>query len=130
MIVLCGQCKDLGINISGSAVPNRAPTDWLADNFGLPRDFQSTVTFKPTIMNFLIDFSFYAGLDNWTEGLYFRVHAPYVYTKWNLQAKENVTASGTAYNGNYFQGYFSNNVVPMSNLLMVSWTTLMVAYQQ
>jgi len=114
--VVCGTCDDLGINISGSAIENRSSTDWLADYFGLPRDFQSTVTFKPMISNFLIDFSFYAGLDNWYDGLYFRVNAPFVHTKWNLNARETVTAPGTPYNGNYFQGYFSNNVVPMSNL--------------
>lgn len=114
--VVCGSCDDLGINISGSAVANRAPTDWLGDYFGLPRDFQSTVTFKPTISNFLIDFSFYAGLDNWYDGLYFRVHAPFVHTKWNLNAKESVTSAGTAANGNYFQGYFSNDIVPKANL--------------
>jgi hypothetical protein len=114
--VVCGTCDDLGINISGSAIENRAATDWLGDYFGLPRDFQSTVTFKPMISNFLVEFSFFAGLDNWYDGLYFRVHAPFVHTKWNLNAKETVTAPGTAYNGNYFQGYFSNNTVPTSNL--------------
>ena len=51
------------INISGSAIANRGANDWLADYFGLPRDFQSTVIFKPTISNYILDFSFYAGLD-------------------------------------------------------------------
>jgi len=114
--VVCGPCDDLGIHISGSAVPNRASTDWLADYFGLPRDFQSTVTFKPMISNFILDFSFYAGLDSWIDGLYFRVHAPFVHTKWNLNANECVSNPGTAYNGSYFQGYFSSAVVPTSSL--------------
>jgi hypothetical protein len=114
--LVCGTCDDFNLNISGSAVPNRAPTDWLADYFGLPRDFQSTITFKPQISNFLLDFSFYAGLDSWIDGLYFRVHAPFVHTKWNLNASESVSQAGTAYNGSYFQGYFSSNTVPTSNL--------------
>ncbi len=114
--VVCGECDDLAIKISGSAVPDRAWNEWLGDYFGLPRDFQSTVTFKPTISNFLIDFSFYAGLDSWIDGLYFRIHGPFVHTKWNLNARETVTSPGTAANGAYFQGYFSSNAVPITNM--------------
>lgn len=41
--------------------------DWLADYFGLPRDCQSTVSFKPSISNFILDYSFYLGLDSWAH---------------------------------------------------------------
>src|SRR5271156_5058454 len=89
--LVCTGCdNDLSINISGSAVGNRAATDWLADYFGLPMNFQSTVTFNPKISNFLLDFDFYAGLDAWVDGLYFRIHGPFVHTKWNLEATECV----------------------------------------
>jgi hypothetical protein len=116
--LVCSGCDDTAIQISGSAVPaaSRGANAWLADYFGLPRDFQSTVSFKPQISNYILDFSFYAGLDSWYEGAYFKIYGPFVHTKWNLNAQECVSNAGTPYNGSYFQGYFSNNVVPSSQL--------------
>jgi len=107
-----------GFGISGSAVPNRLSTDWLADNFGLPRDFQSFISLIPRIDNFLLDFSFYLGLDGLANGLYFRIHGPYVYTKWNLNAVETIVSSNYSLPGSvgYFQGYFSSAEVPVENL--------------
>jgi hypothetical protein len=116
--LVCSGCDDTAIQISGSAVPtaSRGANDWLADYFGLPRDFQSTVSFKPQISNYILDFSFYAGLDSWFEGAYFKIYGPFVHTKWNLNAQECISEAGTPYNGSYFQGYFSSNVVPSSQL--------------
>lgn len=37
------------ITISGRDASNRGSCDWLADYFGLPSDFKSTITFKPKI---------------------------------------------------------------------------------
>lgn len=98
-------CRDCGpaLAISGSQRSDRGPADWLADYFGLPRDYKSVVTFKPRISNFLLDMSFYVGLDQWVEGLYFRIHAPFVHTSWNLGAQETCTSGGSV---GYFQGYF------------------------
>ncbi len=111
----CGSCDDATLNILGSAVPltTANPSRWLADYFGLPRDFQSSVTFKPTISNFILDFSFYAGLDGWVQGMYFKIYGPFVHTKWNLNAQECINNQGTL---DYFQGYFSSVVVPLANL--------------
>ncbi len=112
--LICGVCDDASaIQISGSAVPSRPNNAWLADYFGLPMDFQSTVTFKPSITNYILDFSFYAGLDNWVDGLYFKIYGPYVHTRWNLNAEECVSNAGSM---GYFQGYFSSNTVPVANL--------------
>ncbi|MDP3889308.1 MAG: hypothetical protein Q8Q25_02060 [bacterium] len=72
------------IKISGSGVANRGKTDWLADYFYLPSDFESVVHFRPVIDNFLVDFGFYLGLDQWTPGLYFMAHAPVVQSRWDL----------------------------------------------
>lgn len=98
----CGNCGP-AILISGSQRNDRTPTDWLADYFGLPRDYKSSVSFKPQITNFILDFSFYAGLDQWLEGLYFRIHGPFVHTRWNIEATEDILARGSV---GYFQGYF------------------------
>jgi len=108
----CGSCYDnccndsYRINISGSHVDNRGACDWLADYFGLPPDYQSCVTFEPRIDNFLIDFNLYLGLDEWCKGLYFRIHAPVVHTKWDLNMCECVQAAGEA---NHPVGYFNKS---------------------
>jgi len=115
--LVCGECDETAITISGSAVPNRnGETDWLADYFGLPRDYQSTVSFKPSITNYILDFSFYAGLDAWVEGMYFKLYGPFVHTRWNLHAREKAANDEAVYTGSYFQGYFSSADVPTSNL--------------
>src|SRR5271156_1177487 len=115
--LICSQCNDDAITISGSAVAGRnGTTNWLADYFGLPRDFQSTVSFKPQIQNYILEFNYYIGLDSWVEGMYFNIFGPFVHTKWNLNATECVSDAGTAYNGSYFQGYFTDNIVPMTSL--------------
>ena len=40
----------------GSLVPNRSGTALLADNFGLPSDFQGSVSFCPRMQNHIVDF--------------------------------------------------------------------------
>lgn len=99
--------------ISGSQADNRGSHDWLADYFGLPTDFKSEVTFKPRIENFLVDFNLYLGLDEWMCGLYFRIHAPVVYTRWDLRATEAVSAAGA--NG-YAAGYMGSAAVDNATL--------------
>ncbi len=98
----CGNCGPALI-ISGSQRSDRGATDWLADYFGLPRDYKSTVSFNPHINNIILDFSFYAGLDQWLEGLYFRIYGPFVHTCWDLGATEYIVNYGSV---GYFQGYF------------------------
>ncbi len=102
------------IPVSGSCVANRGAGDWLADYFGLPSDFQSTLTFRPKIKKFLVDLDLYLGLDNLANGLWFRIHAPIVWTKWNLNFCENVVNAGA--NGAP-AGYFTADAVTRANLL-------------
>jgi len=80
--------------IQGSRIENRDSHAWLADYFGLPVDFSSKVSFCPRIENFLVDLNFYLGLDELTEGIYFRIHAPIVHTRWNLNLCETVEQKG------------------------------------
>lgn len=109
----CSDDCGSSLKIQGSLVTNRDPNAWLADYFGLPEDFNSTVSFKPRISNFLVDLNFYLGLDELACGLYFRVHAPIVWTRWKLNPCESVAAAGTV---GYQPGYFSGNAVPVSAL--------------
>jgi hypothetical protein len=109
--LVCSDCGE-SLIISGSQRNDRTPVDWLADYFGLPRDFKSVVNFSPHITNYILEFSFYVGLDQWYEGLYFRLHAPFVHTGWKLGAQEKVLSSGSV---GYFQGYFGPDNIGYMN---------------
>ena len=106
------------LQVSGSQVPNRGASNWLADYFGLPTTFQSTLFFKPRVTNFIMDFSIYVGLDEWVEGLYFTAHAPLVATRWNLNFTEDLHT--TLPLQGYPAGYFAPSAIPASNLLTQS----------
>ena len=106
---------ELSANVTGSQVPNRGSNDWLADYFGLSTTFQSKLFFKPRVSNFIIDFEFYVGLDEWVTGLYFWAHAPIVATRWNLNFREEV--NNTLALQGYPAGYFAPAAVPVGNLV-------------
>lgn len=71
--------------ISGSQVPGRDNSKQiLADYFGISPFYQSTVFIEPEIRTFFVDFNYYLGWGDY----YFRIHAPYVNTKWDFQLCE------------------------------------------
>jgi hypothetical protein len=107
------ECAQDAIRVTGSSVANRGANDWLADYFGLPTDFQSTVAFNPSITNYLLDFYIYIGLDEWLCGLFAFVYGPVVHTRWNLNACEFDVVTGSF---NYPQGYFTPEMVSRSVL--------------
>lgn len=112
-----GNCDDScgeSIVVSGSCASDRQSTDWLADYFGLPTDFKSTVTFKPKVTRGFVDFNLYMGLDCWWEGLYATLRVPFEHVRYQLGFKEDVTTAGT---NAYAAGYFSEAQVPRTNLL-------------
>ena len=102
------------IKISGSQVGDRNSRDWLADYFGLPTDFESKITFNPRVDNIIFDINFYIGLDQWQDGLYFRIHAPIVNSRWDLNFNEEIINSGS--NG-YDAGYFAPTAITRGQLL-------------
>jgi len=114
----CGDCP--AIKISGSQVSDRGSCDWLADYFGLSPKFQSTVRFEPKIKTATVDFAFHVGLDEWVSGLWLRVWAPFVHTRWDLNVCESsVTKGDIGYDAGYFTGTTDDpfGAVPVDNLL-------------
>ncbi len=110
------KCKSM-LTISGSQTRDRIPKrDWLADYFGLPTDFRSTVHFRPRVNNFLIDFDFFLGSSTQLSGLYFRVHAPLVYASWDLNMSEQTLPDEDGTN-DYPPGYFNDTGIARDNLL-------------
>ncbi len=110
-------CDSTSLIISGEANATRAPFEWMAENFMLPRDFKSAISFSPKVQSVIFDFNLFMGLDRWVSGLYFRLYGPVVWNKSSLRAEEAVINQGTADNGSYSQGYFDDNTdVPASSL--------------
>jgi len=114
------------IKITGSQVSARGPGDWLADNFGLPTDYQSSVSFEPRIDSFLFDLYFYLGFDAYLPGLYFKVHAPVLQTRWDLNFCEctqkdivGCACVDHACTTPYWPGYFSSSISASSTYTFV-----------
>ncbi len=106
---LFGGCK---LSFSGSKA-QRQEGDILADYFGLPVDFSSTVYFSPHVSNTIVDFNWFQAFDGYLPGLFIMIHVPVVQTKWNLYMCENNINPGTAF---YPAGYMSNANIPAVNL--------------
>src|SRR6266404_3300011 len=100
------------LRFSGSRA-ERKPGDILADYFGLPVDFSSTVHFSPHISNTIIDLDWFQAFDGYCPGLFIMIHMPIVQTKWNLYMCENNISPGTA---PFPAGYMSATNIPATDL--------------
>jgi len=96
-------------NISGSQILNRGPHDLLADYFGLSQTYQGTVEFVPRIATAQCAFNAYMGYDSWVQGLYTRIYAPFVWTKWHIHMNENVENNGIT--NPFVAGYMDQSTV-------------------
>jgi len=92
---------------------SRNPKAWFADHFGLTGQYSSKVRFCPRIQNAIVDLNLYIGLDNITQGLYLRINAPIVWTKWELCMHENIVCD--AADDSHPAGYMAETNVPRSD---------------
>lgn len=94
-------CDDAVIMISGldadpiAGATTRGPRELMAENFLLPRDFRSVISFSPKVQDVVVDFDLFVGFSRWCNGLYFRLYGPVVWNKVNLKAEEAVITQGT-----------------------------------
>jgi len=103
------------IHVSGSNVPGRdVETEWLADYFGLPTDFESFLFFNPRVENALAHFYTYIGFDEWCPNVYFMAHVPLVHTRWNMNFTEKIIDSGST---DHPFGYFGPTEIARKDLL-------------
>ncbi len=103
------------LTIAGSQCPVREQsTAWLADYFGLPTDYESVVEFDPKMSNALVDLNLFVGWDRFIPGLYFRIHSPLVYTRWDLTICEELITTGS---NAHDPGYFNAEGVPRIQLV-------------
>lgn len=82
------------------ALPAQQPVPVFADvnpvNFLLNSDFNGAISSEPHVSNSFIDFQFYLGLDSITQGLYVRLHTPFVHTRTSVGlTNETATTTGT-----------------------------------
>jgi hypothetical protein len=101
------------LTFSGSRVPYRGACDIMADYFGLPTDFQSTISFEPRVRNVIADFDFYWNLDCWIKGFNLHVNIPVAASRWELNPCETVIDPGTFA---YPAGYMSNARIEQADL--------------
>ncbi len=75
------------IDFTGSQVQDAESCGGLlADYFGLSPYFKGSLKVNPTIQNIIFDNQVFVGLDSYLCGAYARIHAPLVYTRWDLNA--------------------------------------------
>lgn len=92
--VLCnGSCSDRVIKVQGSAIAQRDPKAWLADYFGLARQFDGQMTFKPLIQSHIVDFTMQYHFDSLKPGLWIRADLPLILTRWDLSFKETINTT-------------------------------------
>ncbi len=106
------KCKNR-LTIAGSQSPDRADMYWLADYFGLPTDYKGIVSFCPIINQAILDLDLQVEFAQFAPGLYLRIHAPLVYSKWDLGFCQELITTGT--NG-YDAGYFTSSPISRTQL--------------
>lgn len=110
-----GSIKIAGSLTSAGGINTDRGTAWLADYFGLPRDYSTVLSFEPKIWNFNLDINMFIGLDEWAKGLYFKIHAPLTYSRWDLNFCGNCACQKVGTNG-YDEGYFATTAIPAAAL--------------
>jgi hypothetical protein len=86
-------------NLSNSFVvgpSNLTGVDVINTNFLLGDEFSSTVKLSPRSQNAFVNVDFFLGLDEWVCGLWFEMHAPINWTRWNLDVTETTTSTATS----------------------------------
>ncbi len=110
----CCKINIVGAAVTSPAAPN-GTTDWLADFFYLPTTYTGSFSVKPVIQNALVDLNLYWGMDEWANGLYFRIHAPITWTKWDLHM-----CMGTETPGDGSTAVFGTSTAPLTSFLNFS----------
>lgn len=110
-------CNGAQLLIEGSRFNNgtRNPQAWLADYFGLATDFSSSLSFKPSIKNGIIEFTAWYGCPH--TGFFIDIELPVVHTKTDLHLKESNLDAGSL---SYGDGYFAEQLIAWANLLHTS----------
>jgi hypothetical protein len=102
-----GLYRGTTIHVAGSALSHNT-TNWLADNFYLSNNFESTLCFAPRIQNLLADMSLFVGLASWIPGAFLRIQSPLTWTTWDLGMKEHVITTGNVAGAKGWHDYWTS----------------------
>ncbi len=102
--LICNSDCNNVIKVQGSSVASRDAKAWLADYFYLNCDYDGNFSIRPRIQNVVVDLDFYLGLDEWVNGMYFRIYGPINWTKWQTRfcATDPSTVATTSCSTGYF----------------------------
>ncbi len=95
------------LNFAGSQAVNPLPNSLLADNFGLPVNFQGSISLNPIISDFNVHLDWFLGLDRWAPGLYLQVDMNFDYQTRQLQSDCACTINYTTSTILFPSGYMS-----------------------
>ena len=102
--LICNDNCNNTIKVQGSGVADRDAKAWLADYLYLACDYDGSFRIDPRIQNVVVDLDMYVGLDEWAEGLYFRLYGPINWTKWDARfcTTDPATVTTTSCSTGYF----------------------------
>ncbi len=102
--LICNDDCNNVIKVQGSSVASRDAKAWLADYLYLNCDYDGCFSIKPRIQNVVVDLDFYLGLDEWVNGMYFRIYGPINWTKWETKfcVSDPATVTTTSCSTGYF----------------------------
>jgi hypothetical protein len=109
----CDSSVSIRVVGTTASTPPNGTTDLIANEFFLPSNFASVITFSPKISNINVPLQLYLGLDEWCSGMYFRVYGYITNTRWKLEAVESPITEGSS---TYAAGFVSPVAVPFGSL--------------
>jgi hypothetical protein len=90
-----------------ASTPPNGTSDLVADNFLLPRDFESSILISTSISNINVPVEFLVQFDEYLPGLYLRVYSTITNSRWKLSANENIINQGVT-------GFAQGNISPVA----------------
>lgn len=79
------------------------------------KSFEGSFTAKPQVSDFIADFDFFAGFDQWAKGTWLRIHVPVVRSQWNFCLRDAISDPGTQPYPDGFIGIRGTDVYPPFN---------------
>jgi hypothetical protein len=98
------------LTFQGSAVENRSETALLADQFGLPTNFDGSLALDPRVQSSIIDFNLMLRSDRFNNW-WVQILAPVEVTSWELRACETDNVAAEDLNTEYAVGYMGGGAV-------------------
>gem|GEM_PF-4788057 len=102
------------LRIKGSQASSRnVHIDLLAEDYGLPPDFESLIYTTPRVKSTIAEYSAFIDFDPYIYGLFAYVRVPFLYANWDMKLREKILERGVS---GYAPGFINDGGVPRSGL--------------